>query len=85
MKKILLPIAFVLCVMGLKSQENSNTTTQRKQVGQFAWKRTAQDSVDVRQLPFMRDMLFVIPDVNYPYKAMLRGATYMLFPENKNK
>lgn len=83
MKKILLPLTFLFCIIGLKAQ--NNTTNQRKQVGQFAWKRTVQDSVDIRQLPFVRGMLFMIPDKDYPYKAMLRGSTYMLFPENKNK
>lgn len=82
MKKILTPIAFVFCIAGLKAQ--NNTTEQRKQVGQFAWKRTAEDSVDIRQLPFMRGMLFMIPDKDYPYKEMMRGETYMLFPENEN-
>lgn len=84
MKKIVVPIALVFFAIGLKAQNTANLTNQRKQVGQFAWKRSAEDSVDVRQLPFMRDMLFVIPDENYQYKAMLRGATYMLFPENGN-
>lgn len=81
MKKLVLPFAFLFCVAGLKAQSNTNNA-QSKPVGQFQWKRTAQDSVNIERLPFVGGFIILLEsDKAGQYKAMLKGAMYAVWPD----
>lgn len=85
MKKIIFTTLIIgLSVAELFAQSNVSANKQSKQIGQFQWKRTAQDSVNIIQLPFMRDMIFLVPDNGSRYQQIMRGETYIIFPENGN-